>query len=186
MPSMQLVHPAFGTGPTFYMPPATLVRGPEDMLSSPLRQHILDYEPPRGFVIPAFVTFDYCIDPYDHMLHYSQAMILNAGNDRLLCKVFPASLRGPALAWFPKVTHNSIILFNELWAEFVSQYLCSVRKKRTGPYKLFSSRKGSLFKTLQGNLAKSFNRYSHIAWIQSSKTLGEALGHLLLSSSHYL
>ena len=70
------------------------------MLSSPLGQHILDYEPPRGFSIPTFTTFDGLADPYDHMLHYNQAMTLNAGNDRLLCKVFPASLRGLALAWF--------------------------------------------------------------------------------------
>ena len=47
MPPMPLVHPAFGTGPTFYMPPATLIRKPDDILSSPLEQHILDYEPPR-------------------------------------------------------------------------------------------------------------------------------------------
>ena len=78
------------------------------MLSSPLGQHILDYEPPRGFVIPAFATFDGSTDPYDHMLHYNQAMILNAGNDLLLCKVFSASLQGPALAWFHNLPHNSI------------------------------------------------------------------------------
>ena len=68
------------------------------MLSSPLRQHILDYKPPRGFDIPTFTTFDGSTDLYNHMLHYNQAMTLNAGNDRLLCKVFLASLRGPALA----------------------------------------------------------------------------------------
>ena len=95
---MLLVHPAFGTGPTFYMPPAALIRGPDDMLSSPLGQHILDYEPPRGFVIPVVATFDGFIDPYDHMLHYNKAMILNTRNDNLLCKAFPASLRGPTLA----------------------------------------------------------------------------------------
>ena len=58
------------------------------MLSSPLRQHILDYEPPREFAILAFTTFDGSTDPYNHILHYNQAMILNAGNDLLLCKVF--------------------------------------------------------------------------------------------------
>ena len=68
------------------------------MLSSPLGQHILDYELPHGFVILAFTMFDGSTDPYDHMLHYKQAMTLNAKNDWLLCKVFPASLRGPALA----------------------------------------------------------------------------------------
>ena len=77
---------------------STTVRGPEDMLSSPLGQHILSYEPLRGFVIPSFAMYDGTSDLYDHMLHFNQAMILNAGNDRLLCKVFLANLKGPALA----------------------------------------------------------------------------------------
>ena len=64
------------------------------------------------------------------MLHYNQKMILNTGNDQLLCKVFPASLQGLELAWFHKLSHNSINSFNELWASFISQYLCSVRQKR--------------------------------------------------------
>ena len=91
VPLIPLVHPAFSIGPTFYMLPIALIRGPDDMLSSPLRQHILDYEPPRGSVIPTFATFDGYVDPFNHMLHYNQAMILNAGNDCLLCKVFPGS-----------------------------------------------------------------------------------------------
>ena len=98
MPQMPFVHHAFGVGPAFYMPPTTLIRRPYDMLSSPLGHHIFDYEPPLGFVILAFATFDGSTNPYDHMLHYNQAMVLNADNDRLLCKVFPASLRGLALA----------------------------------------------------------------------------------------
>ena len=68
-------------------------------------------------------------DLYDHMLHFNQAMILNAGDDRLLCKVFQASLKGPALAWLHKLPRRSINLFSELWAAFVSQYLCSIRHK---------------------------------------------------------
>ena len=112
------------------MPSAALIRRPDDMLSSPLRQHILDYEPPRGFVIPDFATFDGFTDPYGHMLHYIHAMILNVSNDRLLCKVFPTSLQGPALVWFHKFPCNSINLFNELWAAFISQYFFSVQQKR--------------------------------------------------------
>ena len=48
----------------------------------------------------------------------------------LLCKVFLASLRGPALAWFHKLPRNSINKFYELWGAFISQHLCSVRQKR--------------------------------------------------------
>ena len=131
-----------GTAPPFLharYPPGALpvphaalyppVQGPYDMLSSPLGQHILDYKPPRGFVIPSFAMYDSSSDSYDHMLHFNQAMILNAEDDRLLCKVFPASLKGPALAWFHKLPRGSINSFDELWAVFVSQYLCSVRQK---------------------------------------------------------
>ena len=94
MPQMPFVHSAFGAGPTFYMLPTALILKPDDMLFSPLGQHILDYEPPRGFVIPIFATFDGFADPYDHMLHYNQAMLLNADNDSLLCKVFRLAYGG--------------------------------------------------------------------------------------------
>ena len=130
MPPMSFVHPAYGTRPTFYMPPSSLIQRHDDMLSSLLGQYILDYEPPRGFAIPAFATFNGSTDPYDHMLHYNQAMILNVGNDRLLCKVFPIGLRGFTLPWFHKLPCNLINSFNELWVAFILQYLCSVRQKR--------------------------------------------------------
>ena len=99
------------------------------MLSSPPGQHILDYDPPQSFSIPSFAMYDGSSDPCDHMLHFNQAMILNAGDDRLLCKVFPTILKGPTLAWFHKLPRGSINSFGELWAAFVSQYMCSVRQK---------------------------------------------------------
>ena len=100
------------------------------MLSSPLRRHILDYETPFGFVVQAFNMFEGSTGPYDHMLHYNQEMTLNAGNDLLLCKVFLASLRGPALAWYHKLPRNLINKFYELWGAFISQHLCSMHQKR--------------------------------------------------------
>ena len=109
---------------------STTIWGFEDMLSSPLGSDILSYEPPSGFVIPSFSMYDGSSNPYDHMLHFNQAMILNAGDNRLLYKVFPAILKGPTLAWFHKLPQGSINSFSELWAAFVSQYLCSVRQKR--------------------------------------------------------
>ena len=107
------------------MPAPITVRGLEDMLSSPLGQYILSYEPPRGFVIPSFIMYDGSSDLYDHMLHFNQVMILSTGNDCLLCKVFPTSLKGPALAWFHKLPRGSINSFSELWVAFVSYALSS-------------------------------------------------------------
>ena len=97
-PSLPFRYPTFEAAPVPYMPEPTTIRGLEDMLSSLLGHHILSYEPPHGFAIPPFTMYDGSSDPYDHMLHFNQVMILSAGNDRLLCKVFPASLKGSALA----------------------------------------------------------------------------------------
>ena len=126
VPSM---YPPFGAAPTPQMIFSSAVRGSQDMLSTPLGQHILDYDPPHGFSIPPFAMYNGSSDPYYHMLHYNQAMILNARDDRLMCKVFPSSLKGPTLAWFHKLPRESINTFGELWAAFISQYLCSVRQK---------------------------------------------------------
>ena len=76
-PSLPFGYPTFRAAPALYMLAPTVVRGPEDMLSSPLGHHILSYEPPRGFVIPPFAMYDSSSDPYDHMLYFNQAMILS-------------------------------------------------------------------------------------------------------------
>ena len=128
-PSLSFGYPTFGAAPGLYILAPTAVRGLEDMLSSPLGQHILSYKSPCGFVIPSFSRYDGSSDLYDHMLHFNQAMILNAGDDRQLCKVFSASLKGPTLAWFYKLPRGFISAFSELWAAFISQYLCSVGQK---------------------------------------------------------
>ena len=128
-PLLPFMYPTFGAALAPHMLTSTIVRGPEDMLCSLLGQHILSYELPRGFVIPPFAMYDGSFDPYDHMLHFNKAMIFNAGDNRLLCKVFLASLKGSALAWFHKLPRRSINSFSELWAAFVSQYLCSVQQK---------------------------------------------------------
>ena len=43
--------------------------------------------------------------------------------------MFPASLKGPTLAWFQKLPRGSINTFGKLWVAFISQYLCSIRQK---------------------------------------------------------
>ena len=128
-PPLPFEYPAFETTLVPFMPVPIVLRRPEDMLSSPLGQHIISYEPPHGFSIPPFAMYDGSFDSYDHMMHFNQAMTLSAGNDRLLCKVLLVSLKGPALAWFYKLPKGSINLFSKLWAAFVSQYLCLVRQK---------------------------------------------------------
>ena len=79
----------------------------DDMLSTPFCSHIIHYEPPRGFLVPKFSTYDGSNDPFDHIMHYRQLMTLDIGNDALLCKVFPASLQGQALSWFHRLANDA-------------------------------------------------------------------------------
>ena len=60
VPSM---YPPFGVALAPQMIFSSAIRGPQDMLSTPLGQHILDYDPPRGFSIPPFAMYDGSSDP---------------------------------------------------------------------------------------------------------------------------
>ncbi|RVW22159.1 hypothetical protein CK203_097140 [Vitis vinifera] len=102
----------------------------DDMLSTPFCSHIINYEPPRGFLVPKFSTYDGTNDPFDHIMHYRQLMTVDIGNDALLCKVFPASLQGQALSWFHRLPPNSVDNFRDLSEAFVGQYLCFARHKQ--------------------------------------------------------
>ena len=129
--------------------------------------------------------YDGSSDPYDHMLHFNQVMILNAGDDHLLCKVFPTILKGPALAWFHKLPQGSINSFSELWAAFLSQYLCLVQLKgNISSLQTILSRKMSPSVISPEDLGESSNKLIHIVWMQSSKISEGALGRPHHSSIH--
>ena len=119
-----------GKDPSHTAPPGSISRRLDDMLSMPFGSRIIKYEPPRGFIVPKFSTYDRSSDPFDHIMHYRQLMTLDIGNDMLLCKVFPTSLQGQALSWFHRLYANSIDNFRDLSEVFVGQYLYSARHKQ--------------------------------------------------------
>ncbi|RVW22485.1 hypothetical protein CK203_107224 [Vitis vinifera] len=83
-----------GRDPLYLALPGSISRRLDDMFSTPFNSRIIKYEPPRGFIVPKFSTYDGSSDPFDHIMHYWQLMTLDIGNDMLLCKVFPTSLQG--------------------------------------------------------------------------------------------
>ncbi|XP_010663850.1 uncharacterized protein LOC104882395 [Vitis vinifera] len=111
-------------------PSGSISKRLDDMLSTFFCSHIIHYEPPRGFLVPKFSTYDESSDPFDHIMHYRQLMTLDIGNDALLCKVSPANLQGQALSWFHRLPPNSVDNFKDLSEAFVGQYLCSARHKQ--------------------------------------------------------
>ncbi|RVW57812.1 hypothetical protein CK203_115942 [Vitis vinifera] len=118
-----------GKDPSHTAPSGSINRCLDDMLSMHFSLRIIKYEPPRGFIVPKFSTYDGSSDPFDHIMHYRQLMTLDIGNDRLLCKVFPASLQGQALSWFHRLPANSIDNLWDLSEVFMGQYLCSAKHK---------------------------------------------------------
>ncbi|XP_034706262.1 uncharacterized protein LOC117929923 [Vitis riparia] len=128
-----LPHPAVrqaGRNPPNEPPTGSISKRLDDMLSTPFCSHIIHYDPPRGFLVPKFSTYDGSSDPFDHIMHYRQLMTLDIGNDALLCKVFPASLQGQTLSWFHRLPPNSVDNFRDLSEAFVGQYLCFARHKQ--------------------------------------------------------
>ena len=74
-------------------PTGSISKRLDDMLSTPFCSHIIHYDPLRGFLMPKFSAYDGSNDPFDHIKHYRQLMILDIGNEVLLCKVFPPSYK---------------------------------------------------------------------------------------------
>ena len=68
------------------------------MLFTPIGPHIINYESPKGLVVPKFMMYDVTSDPFDHIMHFRQFMTLNIGNDALMYKVFPTNLLGQAIS----------------------------------------------------------------------------------------
>ena len=132
------------------------------MLSSLLAQYILSYELPRGFVIPSFSIYDGSSDLYDHMLHFNQVMILNAENDRLLCKVFPPSLKGPVLAWFHSLASCGLHLFPSTFAQFDKREILVL-------YKPSSSERTNPSAISLEDFDGPSNRLIRIVWMRSSR-----------------
>ena len=109
--------------------PALLVL--DDMSSSLFVPAILNHNALSHFALPKFRMYDGLQDPFDHLMHFRQIMTLQTGNDVLLCKVFPSSLARPALSWLHRLASNTMTYFRYLSKKFVTQYMCSIRRKHS-------------------------------------------------------
>ena len=100
------------------------------MFSTLFNPHIINYDPPRGFMVSKFSKYDGTSDSFDHIMHYKQLMTLDIGNDALLCKFFLASLHDQALSSFHHLPMNFVNNFLDMSEAFMGQYLCSARHKQ--------------------------------------------------------
>ncbi|KAF9615433.1 hypothetical protein IFM89_023539 [Coptis chinensis] len=96
----------------------------------PFSDYIRNYRRPTNFKKPDFEIYDEENgDPYTHLFYYRSQMAME-NDDALLCKLFPATLKGDALVWFNSLTSKSIRNFLELAKKFVDHYQCNCEIKQ--------------------------------------------------------
>ena len=84
---------------------------------------VLHFPLPAKFRMPQIETFDGTKDPIDHLNTYKNQMELHGYQDPIRCRAFAITLKGPALAWFNRLSTSSISLFTELSIAFVSHFI---------------------------------------------------------------
>ena len=75
-------------------------------------------------------TYDGAKDPLDHLKSFKTLIYLQGVLDKIICRAFPTTLKGPARVWFSKITPNSISNFMELSGHFVTHFIGGQRYKR--------------------------------------------------------
>ena len=86
---------------------------------------------PPKFHMPQVENYDGNKDPLDHLESFKTLMHLQEVPNKIMCRAFPITLKGPARIWFSRLTPNSISTFKELSAQFNSYFIGGHRYKKS-------------------------------------------------------
>ena len=92
-------------------------------IESSFTARVLHFPLPAKFRMPQNEMFDGTKDPVDHLNTYKNQMELHGYQDPVRYKAFAITLKGPALAWFNRLSPSSISSFIELSIAFVSYFI---------------------------------------------------------------
>ncbi len=90
---------------------------------SPFSQQIEDEPVPSRFKMPQVEPYNGRTDPLDHLESYRALMALQGASEAMLCKAFPATLRGPARLWFTGLKPSTVSSFEQLGRQFTSNFV---------------------------------------------------------------
>ena len=85
----------------------------------------------QKFRMPQIESYDGVKDPLDHLETFKTLMHLYGVPNKIMCRVFPTTLKGVARIWFSRLTPNSINTFKELSAQFTSHFIGGHRYKKS-------------------------------------------------------
>ena len=102
--------------------------------NSPFTPSINAFPLPQKFRMPQIERYDGVKDPLDHLETFKTLMHLQGVPDKIMCRAFLTTLKGPARIWFSRLTPSSINTFKELSAQFTSHFIGGHRYKRSTAY----------------------------------------------------
>ena len=109
---------------------------------SPFTSEVLHFPLPAKFKMPQIEAFDRAKDPVDHLNTYKNKMELHGYQASVRCRAFAITLKGPALAWFNRLSPSSISSFRELSIAFVSHFI-GAKTYRKPSYHLLTIKQSS-------------------------------------------
>ena len=102
---------------------------------SPFVPSVNSHPLPSKFKMPSLDSYDGTCDPCDHIATFKTMMHLQEVPDKIMCRAFPTTLKGPVRVWFSKIPPNSVSSFDELSKLFVNNFIGGQRHKRYGSYR---------------------------------------------------
>ncbi|XP_057452012.1 uncharacterized protein LOC130743803 [Lotus japonicus] len=76
-------------------------------------------------------TYSGKADPKEHLLYFNTKMVISAASDAVKCRMFPATFKGTAMAWFTTLPRGSITNFRDFSSKFLIQFSASKTKQLT-------------------------------------------------------
>ncbi|XP_074342347.1 uncharacterized protein LOC141679873 [Apium graveolens] len=73
--------------------------------------------------MPIIKSYDGIGDPANHVMTFSNALLLQPVNDVVKCRAFPQTLTGMAQRWYRRLPLNSIGSFKDLSRAFIKQFI---------------------------------------------------------------
>ena len=125
---------------------------------SPFVRRINKARLPHRFSQPTFTIYNGRSDPIEHVSHFNQKMAVHYGNEALMCKVFPSSLRPVAMRWFNALEERSIRSFEELTRAFSARFVtCSRVSKPLDSLLSIAMREGETLETYSNRYWETYN-----------------------------
>ena len=120
-------------------------------MDSPFTASITSHTLPSKFKLPTLDSYDRTRDPCDHIATFKTIMHLQGVLDKIMCRAFPTTLKGPAWVWLGKKQPNTITSLKELSKLFINNFvggqrhncssssLLNIKQGENGSFQSFNS-----------------------------------------------